>query len=344
VINLFYGCGAWGESKVTDQSPQPVSDRTPRFRRLRFSNISARRVKYSAAYVIGLPELSIEDVAFNDVSVYLDPENTEAGQSAMAPGQPDLCRAGFVMRNVEHARLNGVQVFNQIGEPITMANCKDVVVTNCTMIHGHGGVVIGSEMSGGVRNVAISNCTFVGTDRGIRIKSRRGRGGVVEDIRVSNIVMDQVLCPLAINLFYGCGAWDDPKVLDKSPKPVDETTPRFRRLRFSNITARRAKYSACFVIGLPEMFVEDIAYSDVSIYLDEDNTEAGESDMAPGIEKLCRGGFVVRNVDGLRLDNVQVNGQIGPAVRVYDSRDVVLTNVTTRTRSDTPPIVRENVA
>ena len=110
--------------------------------------------------------------------------------------------------------------------------CENIVVTNCTMMHGHGGVVIGSEMSGGVRNVAISNCTFVGTDRGIRIKSRRGRGGVVEDIRVSNIVMDRVLCPLAINLFYGCGAWDDPKVLDKSPKPVDETTPRFRRLRF----------------------------------------------------------------------------------------------------------------
>ena len=53
------------------------------------------------------------------------------------------------------------------------------------MVHGHGGVVIGSEMSGGVRNVVIANCVFVGTDRGIRIKSRRGRGGVVEDIRAS---------------------------------------------------------------------------------------------------------------------------------------------------------------
>jgi hypothetical protein len=178
-----------------------------------------------------------------------------------------------------------------------------------------------------VRNVAISNCTFVGTDRGIRIKSRRGRGGVVEDIRVSNIVMDRVLCPLAINLFYGCGAWDDPKVLDKSPKPVDETTPRFRRLRFSNITARRAKFSACFVLGLPEMFVEDIAYSDVSIYLDEENTEAGESDMAPGIEKLCRAGFVIRNASGVQLNHIQVHGQIGPAVCVANSRNVTVDGV-----------------
>src|SRR6185369_13777380 len=130
--------------------------------------------------------------------------------------------------------------------------------------------------------VAISNCTFVGTDRGIRIKSRRGRGGVVEDLRVSNIVMDQVLCPIVINLFYGCGAWKEAKVTDQSSQPVNNGTPRFRRLRFSNISARRVKYSAAYVIGLPEMSVQDIGFSDISVYLDPDNTEAGQSAMAPG--------------------------------------------------------------
>ena len=85
--------------------------------------------------------------------------------------------------------------------------CENIAVTNCTLLHGHGGVVIGSEISGSVRNVAISNCIFVGTDRGIRIKARRGRGGVVEDIRASNLVMDGVHCPIVVNLFYGCGAW-----------------------------------------------------------------------------------------------------------------------------------------
>src|SRR5688572_26114871 len=174
--------------------------------------------------------------------------------------------------------------------------CENITVTNCTMIHGHGGVVIGSEMSGGVRNVVISNCTFVGTDRGIRIKARRGRGGAVEDLRVSNIVMDNVLCPLVINLFYGCGAWKDPKVNDPSPREVSGSTPCFRRFRFSNISARRVKYSACYVVGLPEMFVEDIGYSDIAIYLDRDNTEAGQSAMAPGQPDLCRAGFVLKNV------------------------------------------------
>ena len=69
---------------------------------------------------------------------------------------------------------------------------EDITITNCTMLAGHGGVVIGSEMSGGVRKVVISNCVFDGTDRGIRIKSTRGRGGVVEDIQVDNIVMRNI--------------------------------------------------------------------------------------------------------------------------------------------------------
>jgi polygalacturonase len=201
--------------------------------------------------------------------------------------------------------------------------CENLTITNCTMIHGHGGVVIGSEMTGGVRNVAISNCTFVGTDRGIRIKSRRGRGGVVEDLRVSNIVMDQVLCPIVINLFYGCGAWKDAKVNDQSPQPVSERTPRFRRLRYSNITARRAKYSAAYVIGLPEMAVEDVAFNDVSVYLDPQNTEAGQSAMAPGQPDLCRAGFVLRNVNHARLNNVQVFDQIGKDISIQNCGDVM---------------------
>ena len=114
------------DPKVIDQSPQPVTDRTPRFRRMRFSNISARRVKYSAAYVVGLPEMFVEEIAYSDVSIYLDPDNTEAGQSAMAPGQPDLCRAGFVLRNVANVRLNNVQVFDQLGPELTVENGRGV--------------------------------------------------------------------------------------------------------------------------------------------------------------------------------------------------------------------------
>jgi polygalacturonase len=200
--------------------------------------------------------------------------------------------------------------------------CENITVTNCTLIHGHGGVVIGSEISGNIRNIAISNCVFVGTDRGIRIKARRGRGGVVEDIRVSNLVMDGVLCPIVVNLFYGCGAWGEKKVTDIGPQPVNEGTPRFRRLRYSNITARRVKYAAAYILGLPERFVEDIAINDCSFYLDPENTQSGQPAMASVCEKHCRAGLVAQNVRALAIRNVDVRDQVGEAVVVKNGDDV----------------------
>jgi polygalacturonase len=200
--------------------------------------------------------------------------------------------------------------------------CENITVTNCTMLRGHGGVVIGSEMSGSVRNVAITNCVFVGTDRGIRLKSRRGRGGAVEDLRVSNVIMDGVLCPIVVNLFYGCGAWGEEKVEDRAPHPLTDATPRMRRLRYSNITARNVKYAAAFILGLPEMPVEDIALSDVSIYMDPANTEAGAPAMAPGVDGYCRAGIHIQHARGVRLRDVEVFDQIGEEIVVKDCQAV----------------------
>jgi polygalacturonase len=212
--------------------------------------------------------------------------------------------------------------------------CENVTITNCTLMHGHGGVVVGSEISGSIRNIAISNCVFVGTDRGIRIKARRGRGGVVKDVRASNLVMDGVNCPIVVNLFYGCGAWGEKKVTDRSPHPVNDSTPRFRRLRYSNITARRVKFAAAYVMGLPEMFVEDLVVENSSFLMDPDNTQAGEPAMAPDVGLHCRAGFIAKNVEKLTLRNVDISDQLGPAVTVTDARDVRLTDLSLRTATD----------
>jgi polygalacturonase len=202
--------------------------------------------------------------------------------------------------------------------------CENITISNCTLVHGHGGVVIGSEVSGSIRNVTISNCVFVGTDRGIRLKARRGRGGIVEDIRVSNLVMDGVLCPIVINLFYGCGNPSPESVDDRIVRPVDSTTPQFRRLRFSNITAVGAKYAAMYVLGLPEMYVEDVALSDVMIQLDRENRESGKPAMSPVVEPHCRSGCIVRNTRGLVLRNVEIAHQVGEALLVTDSEGVTV--------------------
>jgi polygalacturonase len=222
--------------------------------------------------------------------------------------------------------------------------CENITVTNCTLLHGHGGVVIGSEISGSVRNVAISNCVFVGTDRGIRIKARRGRGGVVEDVRANNLVMDGVLCPIVINLFYGCGAWGEAKVTDQSPQPVNDGTPRFRRLRYSNITARNIKYAAAYILGLPEMYVDDVIVESCSFFLDPSNTAGGAPAMAPGVPDLCRAGIVACNVERLLLRNLDVSEQIGPAVSIVVAKDVRLSDLTLRTLpTDGPPVRLEHI-
>ena len=126
----------------------------------------------------------------------------------------------------------------RVGRP-----AEDYTICNCTMADGHGGVVIGSEMSGGVKNIAIANCIFDGTDRGIRIKSARGRGGVVEDVRVSNIVMRNIKEEaVIITTFY-----------EKSePEPVSERTPVFRNIRLSGLTGD-AKNREAELSGLAEL-------------------------------------------------------------------------------------------
>ena len=141
----------------------------------------------------------------------------------------------------------------RVGRP-----CENITVTNCTMLDGHGGVVIGSEMSGGVRKVTISNCVFDRTDRGIRIKTTRGRGGVVEDIRVSNIVMTNIRRrPFDLNMFYE----------RVPPEPVSERTPKLRNMHFSGVIVKGAP-AAGFLLGLPEMPIEDITFADIHIDAD----------------------------------------------------------------------------
>lgn len=228
-------------------------------------------------------------------------------------------------------------------KPEYAAPCRDITVTNCTLERGHGGVVIGSETSGDVQNVVISNCVFIGTDRGIRLKSRRGRGGVVEDVRISNLIMDGVLCPFTMNLYYGCGAWGDPLVSDKNHRPVDEGTPRFRRIHLSGITARDVRLAAGFVYGLAEMPVEDVSLDDVTISLAEE-AEAGYPEMADDIPQMRQAGFFVRNARNLHLQRVEITHPRGPAFDIADSSGVDLCACGSPTPGADGPVVRlENV-
>lgn len=201
--------------------------------------------------------------------------------------------------------------------------CENITITNCNMIHGHGGVVIGSEMSGGVRNVVVSNCLFQDTDRGIRLKTRRRRGGFMEQLSFNNIIMDRVMCPFVFNMYYFCGKLGkEPWVSDRSPAPVDEGTPAIRDVNISNMTVMNATACAGVLSGLAEQFVENIRFTNCQITMSRE----GEPDlpaMMSGIDKMKGAGFYMRNARGIVFDQVQVKNAVGPDVDMDESVDLI---------------------
>jgi hypothetical protein len=141
---------------------------------------------------------------------------------------------------------------------------ENIIVDNCKVFKGHGGFVVGSEMSGGVRNVSVTNCQFLGTDVGLRFKSMRGRGGVVENIYIDRINMfDIVTESFLFDLYYG-GKSASESLEDGDVTPVDEAipdvteeTPEFRNIYVSNLVSHNAR-RALFFNGLPEMNISNI--------------------------------------------------------------------------------------
>lgn len=156
---------------------------------------------------------------------------------------------------------------------------ENITITNCTMLAGHGGVVIGSEMSGGVKKVVISNCVFDGTDRGIRIKSTRGRGGVVEDIQISNIVMKNIQEEaIILDMLY-----------TKMPaEPLSERTPIFRNINISNVTGSDVLIPIK-IRGLEESPISNITLTNINI---------------DGKQKC-----VFQNCTNIKMKDVYVNGE-----------------------------------
>ena len=153
--------------------------------------------------------------------------------------------------------------------------CENVVVDGCTVFAGHGGFVVGSEMSGGVRNFKVQNCQFLGTDVGLRFKSTRGRGGIVENIYISDIsMMDIATDAITFNMYYGgksvaemLADGDHPDNTTKMK--VDETTPIFRNINIENVVCSHAGRAMEFN-GLPEMPIDRINLKNITIHASKD--------------------------------------------------------------------------
>lgn len=186
---------------------------------------------------------------------------------------------------------------------------ENVIVKNNIVYHAHGGFVVGSEMSGGVKNVHVSDCTFIGTDVGLRFKSTRGRGGVVENIWISNIHMIDIPAEaIRFNMFYSGNSpileddqSADDEARDEALVPVNEETPSFQNISMKNIYVSGSGIAG-FFMGLPEMKLKNVS-------LENSVLEA---------EK----GITAIDASGLVLKNVKVLGTKDAALTIYNSEGV----------------------
>ena len=183
-------------------------------------------------------------------------------------------------------------------------------IRNCAMNFGHGAIVLGSEMSGGIKNITVSQCLFNQTDRGLRIKTRRGRGkdAIIDGIVFENIQMDDVLTPLVINMFYFC----DPDghteyVYSKEKLPIDERTPYLGEFEFKNIDCKNVNVAAGTFYGLPEQPIKSINIENVNFHYSDDPKE-GIPAMMDGLDPMKGKGLIFSFVDKVTIKNVKFDG------------------------------------
>ena len=201
---------------------------------------------------------------------------------------------------------------------------ENVHIYNCLMENGHGAVTIGSEMAGGVKNLLVENCNFSHTDRGLRIKTRRGRGkdAIVDGITFRDIDMDNVMTPFTANAFYFC----DPDgkteyVQSREPYPVDERTPEIKKMVFKNIKAENCHVAATYFEGLPEKKIEEIEMSNIYVNFALD-AKTDCPILSEGVEKSSKRGMFIKNVKKLTLHQVVVEGQEEQAIVLEDIDEI----------------------
>ncbi|MEO8255184.1 MAG: glycoside hydrolase family 28 protein [Flavobacterium sp.] len=190
--------------------------------------------------------------------------------------------------------------------------CENIIIRNNIVYHGHGGVTVGSEMSSGVKNMHVSNCTFMGTDVGLRFKSNRGRGGVVENIFISDIFMTDIPSQaISFNLYYGGKSIAETLEEGGTPVenkmlPVDEKTPQFKNISMKNITIAGAA-QAVFLQGLPEMNLENIEISNLKAKAEK--------------------GFTIIDANGIKISDATLDLKDPAVFDVYNVKNMSVKNV-----------------
>jgi polygalacturonase len=225
-----------------------------------------------------LHTLQCEDLTFDGVHVR-NPSNAQNGDGL----DIESCSNVKVVNCTIDAGDDGICIKSgkdeegrKVGKP-----CQNILIRNNVVYRAHGGFVIGSEMSGGAHDIFVSDCSFFGTDNGLRFKTVRGRGGVVENIYIRNISMRNIVHDaILFDMYYFAKA---PSVAqtggEEEKRPVDAGTPQFRNFYINNVICDGAE-RAMLIRGLPEMSIKGIHLENVLIKADRGVDVIDASDVS----------------------------------------------------------------
>ncbi|MBR3359131.1 MAG: glycoside hydrolase family 28 protein [Solobacterium sp.] len=204
---------------------------------------------------------------------------------------------------------------------------QDHTIRNCLMQFGHGALTLGSELSAGIRNVSVTQCVFRETDRGLRIKTRRGRGkdSIINEVVFDNIRMEKVKTPIVINMWYNCVDPDahSEYVWSRKALPVDDRTPHMGHFAFRNMECVDVEAAACWIDGLPESPIEKVELENISVTFAEDAKPFVPA-MHEFAEPTCRMGLYLDNVKEVTVQNVTLKGTEGEPVIAQHCGEVTL--------------------
>ena len=279
------GANWWGPAEeARTRRPGHV---LPRPDLIRLDN--CRNVRVAGVKLINSPRghfilTDCEDVVVEGMTI-----RTPAGAANTDGLDPVNCRNVTITRCTIDTGDDNISIKSGKKVPGRQFGCENITVTDCDFLHGHG-MAIGSATVGGVHHVVVKNCRLENTDNGLRIKSGRGRGGLVEDISYSDITMKNVHPAISIVCYYQYSTND--KYPENDPaQPISETTPRFRNVCISNVTATCTQ-DAGLIVGLPESVVSNVVLENVRI--------------------TAETGLTIRDAKGIQFKNSTISVKKGP--------------------------------
>lgn len=266
---------------------------------VRISSVKIMNSPFWTVHPIFSEKVEIENVTIVNPS---DTPNTDAIDI-------DSCKDVHIKGCLINVGDDGLCLKSGAGEDGIFVNIptESVLIEECTVTSAHGGAVIGSETAAGIKNVTFKNCNFLGTDRGVRVKTRRGRGGKIENILFSHLNIIDSLCPIAFNMYYKCGATDD-SLFSLETKEINKETPKIKNITIEGIVAKNCKSSAGFIVGLPESRIENLLIKDSYFSVNSaSEIKPKESEMYRGLPDVEEKSIRKRFAD-IKMENVVVEG------------------------------------